>query len=239
MLQPTQTDTRIRLLDAAEQLFARQGVETTTLRQVTSLAQANIAAVNYYFGGKDGLVEEVFRRRLSGMNLERIAELDRLETLAEGQPLKPHQIVEAFFGVALRMAEADVANKAATGNQAFLHLLSRSNTTPDQFIRHFLAEEHAAVLGRFKTALFRSLPGVPKTEILWRFHFMLGAASYAISGVDGLSLMADWKEDTDDQKKLPARLMAFLLGGLRAPLPDTATQQAGSIEQNRTNQEAS
>ena len=47
-------------------------------------------------------------------------------------------------------------------------------------------------------ALIKALPGVPGEEILWRFHFMLGAMSYAISGTDALHVVAeDALDDTD------------------------------------------
>jgi hypothetical protein len=62
---------------------------------------------------------------------------------------------------------------------------------------------------------------VPKEEIVWRFHFMLGATSYAIAGIDTLRLVTDWEtgEIGNDLEQLQPRLMSFLLGGLRAPLP--------------------
>ena len=64
---------------------------------------------------------------------------------------------------------------------------------------------------------------VPRAEIVWRFHFMLGATSYAIAGTDALRLVADWKiedpDTVDRNDRLVPRLMSFLLGGLRAPLP--------------------
>jgi len=63
---------------------------------------------------------------------------------------------------------------------------------------------------------------VPKEEIVWRFHFMLGATSYAIAGTDTLRLVTDWEtgEPDNDIEQLLPRLMSFLLGGLRAPLPE-------------------
>ena len=63
--------TKDRILHAAEELFAAQGFATTSLRQVTSRADVNIAAVNYHFGSKDNLVNEVFRRRMDEMSAER------------------------------------------------------------------------------------------------------------------------------------------------------------------------
>lgn len=65
--------TRERLLDAAERLFARRGFEATRVRDITLEARCNLAAVNYYFGGKENLYREVFRRRLAALREQRIA----------------------------------------------------------------------------------------------------------------------------------------------------------------------
>ncbi|WP_407279000.1 TetR/AcrR family transcriptional regulator [Aromatoleum evansii] len=206
-------ETRDRILDAAEALFVEHGFEATTMRMITSRADANIAAVNYHFGSKDALIQEVFRRRLTELNRRRLAVLDRLEAEAQGAPLKPSRIVEAFFGTALEMA-ADTAH----GGHTFMRLLGRTYTEPNGFVRQFLAEEYAEAVERFLAALYRALPDVPREEILWRFHFMMGAMSYAIAGTDALQLFAGTFDDADPERLLP-RLMSFLLGGLRAPLP--------------------
>src|SRR5262245_39243766 len=85
--------TRERLLDAAERLFATRGFEATSLRDVTSQAKANIAAVNYHFGSKDALVRAVFERRLGEVNRRRI---ELLDARGRGRP-DPEQILHAFI----------------------------------------------------------------------------------------------------------------------------------------------
>ena len=207
-------DTRTRILDTAEALFMEHGLEATSLRAITTAAGANLAAVNYHFGSKGILVEEVFRRRLTWLNQERLRRLDEFEAAAAGGPVKPRLIVDAFFGTALRLA-ADIDG----GGRTFMRLLSRTYTEPAAFLRSFLAEEYAAVVVRFKAALCKALPDVPKDEIVWRFHFMVGALSYALSGADAPHIVNGMPLD-DDPEALSARLMSFLIGGLRAPLPD-------------------
>ena len=216
-----EVDTRLRILDAAESLFAQHGFDATTMRQITGAAEVNLAAVNYHFGSKEALIREVFRRRLTWLNQQRLKELGRLEADAAGAPLKPSRILEVFFGVALKMA-ADTEG----GGRTFMRLLGRTYTKPTEFARSFLAEEYAAVIARFKAALIKALPGVPAEEILWRFHFMLGAMSYAISGTDALHLLAEDALDDGDHEALYARLMSFMLGGLRAPLPELRSKSA-------------
>ncbi|MCE1240247.1 MAG: TetR family transcriptional regulator [Azonexaceae bacterium] len=218
MAEVRNIDTRERILDTAERLFMAHGYDGTSMRQITSEASVNLAAVNYHFGSKESLMQEAFRRRLDWLNDERMRVLDRLEVEAAGQPVKPSLIVDAFFGTLLRMADDE-----SRGGMTFLRLLGRTLTDPSEFIRAFLAHEYQHVMDRYKEALFRALPEVPKAEIVWRFHFMLGATSYAIAGTDALRLVTDWQIEAEDSvdrlDRLVPRLMSFLIGGLRAPLP--------------------
>jgi AcrR family transcriptional regulator len=224
VLEVRAVDTRERILDASEKLFMANGYDGTSMRLITGAAGVNLAAVNYHFGTKESLMQEVFRRRLDWLNSERLRMLDEMESKAGGKPLKPSQIVDGFFGTLLRMAQDE-----AHGGLTFLRLLGRTLTEPSDFIRTFLADEYQEVMERYKAALFKALPDVPKAEIVWRFHFMLGATSYAIAGTDALRLITDWQiEDadaTDRLDRLLPRLMSFLLGGLRAPLPQFPTTE--------------
>ena len=209
-------ETRSRILDAAEALFVEHGLDATSMRMITARAEVNLAAVNYHFGSKDKLIHEVFRRRLAELNRMRLAALDEMEARAraEERPLKPSQVLEAFFRPALEMA-----TDTRHGGHTFMRLLGRTYTEPNSFVRRFLAEEYAETLDRFLAALYGALPGVSRTEILWRFHFMMGATSYAIAGTDALRLFTG-EFDDDAPERLMPRLMSFLLGGLRAPLPE-------------------
>jgi hypothetical protein len=151
--------------------------------------------------------------------------LNAMEAEADGKPLKPSQIVDGFFGTLLRMAD-----DKRRGGITFLRLLGRMLTDPSEFIRAFFAHEYSEVIDRYKEALFKALPDVPKAEIVWRFHFMLGATSHAIAGTDALRVVTDWQieeaDATDRLDRLVPRLMSFLLGGLRAPLPQFSDAEA-------------
>lgn len=190
------------------------------MRMIAAQARANIAAAHYHFGSKEALIEAVFRRGLARLNEMRLAELGRLEREASGGPLKPRQVLEAFFGTALVLA-AD----REQGGYEFMRLLGRTMSDPNQFIRTFLAAEYEQVVDRFKAALFAALPDVPREEIIWRLHFMLGAMSYALAGTDALRLAAGLAGE-DEPRAIAPRLMSFLLGGLRAPLPGKSAEAA-------------
>jgi AcrR family transcriptional regulator len=54
-------DTEARLLKAAGEIFAEHGYQAATTRQICEKARANIAAINYHFGDKEGLYLAVLR----------------------------------------------------------------------------------------------------------------------------------------------------------------------------------
>lgn len=214
-----QHETRTRILDAAEELFMLQGFGGTSMRLLTSKAGVNLAAVNYHFGSKDALIEAVFRRRLDPMNVARIAALEALE--ATGTP-DADAIIRAFVGASLRMLE-----DAKGGGRNFIRLLGRTYTEPAKGIRHLIGQMYAPTMQRYKAALERALPQMPREELVWRMHFMFGTLAYTLAATDTVQLIAGSKpEDRYDARLLEDRLTAFLASGLAAPLRSTVKKAA-------------
>lgn len=209
-------ETRTRILDAAEALFVEHGLDGTSMRMITTRAGVNLAAINYHFGSKESLIEEIFGSRVRALNRRRLEALDRAVANARqfDRAVRPSQVLEAFFQPALELA-ADREH----GGHRFMRLLGRTHTETSPFVRRFFAELYGETLQRFLAALSGALPGVPREEILWRFYFMMGATFYAIAGTDNLQVF-EGRFDQQDPEQLIPRLMSFLLGGLRAPLPE-------------------
>jgi AcrR family transcriptional regulator len=215
-IPPDAKDTKDRILDAAESLFLDHGFEATSLRQITAAAGVNLAAVNYHFGSKDELFQAVLTRRLDPMNAERVALLTQYEDEAAGKLLSCEKILAAMFIPALVLSR-DVQR----GGSNFLRLLGRAYADPAPFIRRLLSEQYAPMIARFKAAFARALPHLPKQELSWRLHFVMGALSYTLAGDDVLKLIAALNlVDTDNHELLLRRLAPFLVAGLKAPLPD-------------------
>lgn len=87
--------TRDRLLDAAEDLFSARGYRATSVRDITSRGECNLAAVNYHFGGKQNLYREMFHRRLRALRDRRIASIHRVLEEA-GRRATPEIVLHAF-----------------------------------------------------------------------------------------------------------------------------------------------
>ena len=86
---------RDRLLDAAEELFCEHGFEGASIRDIAAIAKCNIASVNYYFGGKEKLYEEVWRRHLIPMRDARIVSVNKVMSQSEGKP-QLEELLKAF-----------------------------------------------------------------------------------------------------------------------------------------------
>jgi AcrR family transcriptional regulator len=213
---PGTSATKTRILDAAETLFMEHGFEATSLRLITAAAGVNLAAVNYHFGSKEELFQAVLTRRLDPMNLARVALLDRFERAAAPALLGCDRILAALFIPAL-----ELARDPARGGANFLRLLGRAYADPAPFIRQFLSVQYAPMITRFKDAFARALPQLPRKELSWRLHFIMGALSYTLAGTDALKIIAELNpvESANDEILL-RRLAPFLLAGLTAPLPD-------------------
>jgi len=67
-----------RLLDSAEGLFCERGFKGASIRDIAASAGCNIASVNYYFGSKEGLYEEVWHRHLIPMRDARIESINKV-----------------------------------------------------------------------------------------------------------------------------------------------------------------
>lgn len=191
------------------------GYEATSLRAITATAAVNLASVNYHFGSKEELFESVLTRRLDPMNQARLDLLTRFEEQAAPGPLDCERILAALLVPALALAR-----DPARGGKDFLRLLGRAYADPAPFIRHFLSEQYRPMIVRFKAAFARALPHLPRKELSWRLHFIMGALSYTLAGTDALKLIAELAPDeTANDEVLLRRLAPFLLAGLTAPLP--------------------
>ena len=208
-LTPTTTDTKTCLLDAGEKLFAELGIARASMRAITQAAGANLAAVHYHFGSKEGLVRAVFRRRLEPLNRDR---LDRLAAhLASGGERDVEGIVEAFVTPPLHMIGREA------GGRAFAQLLARAVLEPAAGSHGLVLEQFEEVLDRFAAALANALPDLSREEILWRFHFMIGSLSFTAGLGFLVEQRAGMPKPADRPEPVIARLVNFLTGGMRQP----------------------
>lgn len=204
--------TQERLLDAAEELFARSGVGSSSLRQITGVAGANLAAVHYHFGSKEGLLQAIIARRGAPLAAERRRLLELAESAAGDQPPTVRAILHAFIEPILRMREE---------HPYFPKLLSRvvsENLLPvvgDVFHKNFYE-----TLLRFAEALHRALPELAVEEIRWRLLFVIGVFHFLCVAQHAVDMVCgDHAELTVEA--LTERVVSFCEAGVCAPAGST------------------
>jgi AcrR family transcriptional regulator len=165
--------TRERLLDAAEELFSENGFDATSVRAITSRAGVHLAAMNYHFGSKDALIQEVFQRRVEPMNQERIRLLDEAEAAAGEAGPELESILEAFIGPAIRLA-----GDPESGGREFMRLMGRIHSESGEFFQKILVPLFRDVLIRFKKAFAKAVPDLRSADLFWRIHFTIGAMAH-------------------------------------------------------------
>ena len=211
---PTGERARARILDTAEALFAQAGPAAVTLRSIAAAANANAAAVNYYFGSKEKLFEEMFLRRIVPLNEERLAGLAACVASAGGHPAL-EAIVAAFAMPALRlMDEANLSARAIVVQYS----LGRVLALPE--VNQMLTRYYASVREAFVAALQQALPLLAPHEVVWRYYWMGGSLMVALAvppRAGDAPAVGGEKMPLPGQGTMEASLIAFLAHGLRAP----------------------
>ena len=77
------TDKQMHILDVAEELIAQKGFEGTSVRDISTKAQINVAMISYYFGSKEKMMSYLYQYRVQRTK-ETFSEFS--ETIREGRP---------------------------------------------------------------------------------------------------------------------------------------------------------
>lgn len=159
--------TKERILRAAERLFAEHGYDGVSVRQIGAAAKVQIALISYYFENKEGLYRAVFQRRIEPVSAQRRAALHQL--LARVKP--PATIADVLDALARPWVEL----RDRRGGQHYTRLIAREVGDPNEARRGIVKDMLDPIAEEFIAAMEKVLPGRPRTEIHWAYHFFIGA----------------------------------------------------------------
>lgn len=202
--------TKDRLLDAAEELFASQGIAATSVRDITNQAGANVSAVSFHFGGKDMLTKAVFLRRLEPLTRERMTRLLALQE-AHTAPFPLDALLDAFIDPLTQMAAS------GAGERRFLQLFARTLTDPAEAIGEIFSTELSPYAGAFFDAFAKSLPHLSPAEVANRLSFIIGALGHALSDPVRRDLSQELSATSISDEEAVRHLKTFALAGLITP----------------------
>ena len=209
----TQEDTKTRIMNAAERLFARDGFHNTSLRALTSLAEVNLAAVNYHYGSKETLLKAVFERRLLPLNRVRREKLETVLNTAVQNGTKPpaDDLLRAFIEPTLAF------RNAGPGARDFVALIGRSLSEPDATVRNCFIQQVLPIFKFLFGALRKALPELPEKILLARLQFTLGALSHVMCNAVQRDQQIPGFPEPLAENLLIEQLIRFVHSGLEAP----------------------
>lgn len=207
MSNATTTDTKTQILDVAERLIAEKGFSGTTLRNIVSEADVNLAAVNYHFGSKEELfravvhriAEPVVKRQLDMLN--QLREKDSVPTVEE--------LLTAFLTPPLEFVMGDETYRMV---RAQFMGRCRSEPEPIQSIAH---GEFSPNVDPFLDALQRALPDQSRSQLYWKLDLVVAALIRVQIGVGKPNALLKSSQPQDIQNTIK-NLVAFLAGGMRS-----------------------
>ncbi|NRB25109.1 TetR/AcrR family transcriptional regulator [Shewanella sp.] len=206
------SDTKTRILDAAEKLFAERGFSETSLRLITSKAEVNLASVNYHFGSKKELIRAVLARYLDVFMPAASSEIMSLQSADKEASL--NDIFSALVKPLL-----DLNQLRSEGTRTFLQLLGRGYIESQGHLRWFITTHYGDHLTQFVKAVADSAPHIPPAEMFWRLHFTLGTVVFTMASADALTEIAaaDFGEHNDIEAVI-RKVIPYLSAGVAVPV---------------------
>jgi AcrR family transcriptional regulator len=189
--------TKSRLLDATEHWISEKGFDSVSVRDITGLAKANVAAVNYHFGSRDGLLAAVLDHRMKPLMDMRAANLQALrdeDGVREILKAWSSPLVSIFAGSGMsELSYCRVMGRAmdVLASNIFTEA-SAANRLVDATLQHCMEQR---------------LPGMSQGEISWRLHFATGAMIHLL--VHGVTTQADFRLSKAIEYWLDATAQSF------------------------------
>lgn len=202
-----------KLLDAAEQLFAEKGFEAVSVRDITQLAQTNVAAVNYHFGSRENLLTMVMTRYMTPVNEERIARLEALERKWSGKSVPLEEIIDALVRPFVGRVR-----KSELSERLFYKLMGRTFAQQGDGLPAPIEEQLRNVVQRFTRAFGKTLPAVNADDLTWRIHFMVGGMIHMLTHQEILHRLTNGASGTPPMEAIVSRFIRFAAAGLREGL---------------------
>ncbi|MEW5423453.1 TetR/AcrR family transcriptional regulator [Amorphus sp. 3PC139-8] len=203
-------ETVSRLMKAAEELFAEFGHENVSLRQLTSRAGVNVAAVNYYFGSKEALTDAVFERltqEACAYRRQKIAELgEEIEDRRSHLEALVRIFVHPYLGEGNEVSGRLLARFFLRHR---LHPTEGTQRITDTYNNPF-AHEYIAELKKV-------CPSLCPKDIFWHYQFMVNTimiSSAEDTSFERIEVLSGGEISTASRAERMEALVRFLVSAL-------------------------
>lgn len=212
---------KLKLLAAAEQKVAQKGFDAVSVRDITQLAKANVAAVNYHFGSRETLLAWVMIRRMNPIHQDQLDRLTVLEKKRGSKPVPLEELLEAYFRPLVLQTGVDEANF-----RSLWPVVARIMVLPLEELPQELANLLSELWKRYLKAFSKTLSSIERNEVAWRLHLLNGAAARLLSPEPGLYALAGISAQEETAEQLLARLLRLAIPAMRDGVAPTEDPQA-------------
>lgn len=199
---------RDRLLDVAEDFFAERGFDGTSIRDLAAGADCNIASVNYYFGSKENLYAEVWRRHLLILRDARISSIDEVMSKSGGKP-RLEDLLRTF-------ASAFIGPFVDESGSRLITLIAREMINPHLPSSMFGNDVIRPTISAVQKALTQACPDLPESKVPLVMFSLIGQLVHTIR----MKAMSEWTDDgvfeMFEPEKVIEHIVAFSAAGIRA-----------------------
>jgi AcrR family transcriptional regulator len=212
---------REAILSAAELLFSTRGFNAVSIRDIALEAGANPGSITYHFKSKDGLLLEIYKRHCGPMNKRRIELLVAAKRVRDVQD-RLEAIVRAYVQPAFT-SSSDLAG----GGARFTRLRAVMSAEGNPVVGRIIAEIFDDTTNAFIEAIGQSLPHLPRTTIVWRSQFLLGALYYTLVNPERVTRLSRGEVDGADMAEAIEQIVFATVASLQAP---DVNEPAGAAE---------
>ena len=196
-----------RILDAAEELFAKHGFDGVTMRKVAQLAEVDLALASYHFGSKRGLFDAALLRRAELLNEFRFTALEEKERAAAPASPSVEDIVDAFLAPLL-----NAHHEEDEGWRHYYELIAYVNSSPE-WGGILMTKYFDPLVSRFMDAFRKALPNADPTDLFWCYHFLTGALTLTLGQTGRIDHLSDGACQSTDLAAAYRRMVPFITAG--------------------------
>ena len=202
-------DTRVAILDAAEDLFSKHGFYGVTIREVAREAGVDTALVHYYFGAKRDLFDAVFTRRAEIWNSERVDAINRYAA-REKEAMTLEGLLEAFL-----RPPFEWSLKGGPGWKHYAALVAQTNANPT-FGGETMARYFDPAIRRLIELIGQVLPQARDVDLYWGYHNLSGALTLTLGETGRLDRLSGGLCRSGDLDSACDYMVRFAAAGFRA-----------------------
>lgn len=195
-----------QILDAAEYLFSKHGLNGVTLKDVALRVGAHHTLLNYYFTDKKKLFDAVFARRAAVTIALRMEALDKYDRATKGKPTVEGAL-RAFLDTDL-----DLYSQGGEGWKNYGTLGAQVASTP-QWGADLMDQHFDSVVLRLIGLLKKALPDCAEEDIFWGYHFVTGALMQTLARTGRIDKLSGGICRSDDFVAVKDRMAAFMAAG--------------------------